>query len=460
MPLKKQCQVCGRVFNIWKSRKQRSHFCSVQCRYTPKTPAPTWQAEGVQVYLSDCLELLKKLPSNSVDSIVTDPPAGIGFLQKEWDTDKGSRENWIAWMRAVAYECLRVLKPGGHALVWAFPRTSHWTATAWEDAGWEVRDRISHAYASGFPKGVNLSKAIDKALGVEPTVVRSKGKTNTRRNRIEDLGFQTTGGKSSVYTNEGVELFETKPTSNEAREWDGWNNLLKPAIEDWWLFRKPLDGTLVQNVLKWGVGGLNIKACGVPRGDKLGVPAHFVLSDVEEYLELFPVTKTARSNRGKLLVGQHGGLDGKEPRQKDGTDSVRGYTDSGSAARYFPQIPRVYYCPKASSKDKNEGCDNLALKQKWAKNPNQARSLSILAHAKRTARNAHPTVKPTPLMRWLVTLITPPNGIVLDPFSGSGSTGKAAILTGCQFIGIEASDEYFPTLVARLQHARQLVREK
>lgn len=487
--MKKQCPVCKRTFGVKRSKRHRVH-CSNACRYEPKPPEPTWQLNGATIYWSECLAILKQLPSNSVDSIVTDPPAGINFLQKDWDKNRGGRDRWIDWMAEIAYECLRVIKPGGHALVWALPRTSHWTATAWEDAGWELRDRIVHVFATGFAKGVNIPKAIDKALGVEPTIVGSKGKTGTRKNRIEDLGYQTTGGKSSVFTNEGVELFETEPTSEAAKEWRGWHNTLKPAIEDWHMFRKPLDGTLVANVLRWGTGGLNIGACRVKRGaadlaavqrtvrpdsfhhdpekaaerktlatpmpkysKEGGFPAHLILSDAEEYEEFFPYTKTARGKRGKLLSGQHGGLDGKEPNQKEGTDTVRGHTDEGSATRYFPQIPRICYCPKASSKDKNEGCEELDLKLKWPEKTSQSQSFAMLATQQRKARNIHPTVKPTPLMRWLVKLVTRPGGTVLDPFAGSGSTGKAAALESCKFIGIENDREYVPILIARVNHA-------
>jgi hypothetical protein len=162
-----------------------------------------------QVLNGDCLDVLRGLADNSVDSIVTDPPAGIAFMGKEWDRDKGGRDAWIAWMRSVAAECLRVIKPGGHAFVWAIPRTSHWTGMAWEDAGWQPRDKCYHIFGSGFPKSHNLSG-----------------------------------------------------------EWDGWGTALKPAAEEWWLFRKPLsESTVAANVLKWGTGALNIDGCRV--GDEV-----------------------------------------------------------------------------------------------------------------------------------------------------------------------------------------------
>lgn len=170
----------------------------------------------------DCLEVLKTLNDSSVDSLVTDPPAGISFMGKDWDDDKGGRKEWCAWMESVMRECLRVMKPGAHGLVWSIPRTSYWTATALEDAGFEVRDCITHLFGSGFPKSLDISKAIDKAAG------------------------------------------ET-PKTEAAKQWQGWGTALKPAAEFWWLVRKPLsEKTVAANVQKWGTGALNIGASRIP----------------------------------------------------------------------------------------------------------------------------------------------------------------------------------------------------
>ncbi|MFW5752101.1 MAG: DNA methyltransferase, partial [bacterium] len=211
----------------------------------------------------DCLEKLKELEDNSVDSIVTDPPAGIAFMSKEWDKDKGGRLEWIAWMESVATECIRVLKPGGHALVWSIPRTSHWTGMAWENAGFTPRDKIYHAFGSGFPKSQNISKAIDKKFGAEREVV-GKNPNHRSKSGLKYKGIYQGGNTGAPNI--------TAPATDEAKQWDGFGTALKPAIEEWWLFRKPLsENTIVDNVLKWGTGALNIDGCRIEaNGEKTG----------------------------------------------------------------------------------------------------------------------------------------------------------------------------------------------
>ena len=175
---------------------------------------------------------LKKIPDNSIDSIVTDPPAGISFMGRGWDTDKGGRDHWIAWMQEVATECKRVLKPGGHAFVWAIPRTSHWTATAWENAGFEIRDVVAHIFGSGFPKSLNIGKAVDKLQGNEREIV---GETRIGKTSMGDAsGWDTSENMKAIKESGSVNI--TKGTS----EWEGWGTALKPAREDWLLMRKPL----------------------------------------------------------------------------------------------------------------------------------------------------------------------------------------------------------------------------
>jgi len=362
----------------------------------------------------DCLEVLQTLPDNSVDSIVTDPPAGIAFMNMQWDKDKGGRDVWIAWMEKVAKECLRVMKPGGHALVWSLPRTSHWTGTAWENAGWEPRDKIYFLFGTGFPKSMNIGKQIDKMRGDSKIPI-------------------------------------TAPATEEAKQWDGWGTGLKPASEEWWLFRKPIsETTIADNVLHWGTGGLNIDGCrvgtskNIPASSKkvgpskytvsmpgnIGTsgwnanigrwPANVVHDGSDEVVGMFPDTLPAKqAERGK-------GIDGSTFRHKSGElHGVRGHNDfGGSAARFF-------YGAKASVRDRDEG----------------------LSKSDTTTRaNIHPTVKSTELMRYLCRLITPPHGIVLDPFAGSGSTGKGALKEGFQFIGIEMDEEYYTIARARLEH--------
>ena len=393
----------------------------------------------------DCLERLRELPDCSVDSVVTDPPAGIGFMGKDWDKDKGGRDNWIKWMAEIAAECLRVLKPGGHALVWSIPRTSHWTATAWEDAGFQPRDRIAHCFGSGFPKSMNISKQLDKMAGAEREKKRVKprpdtcgtmaGSSDTRPwiERSREVGYHEVAGDT--------------PITESALQWNGWGTALKPAIEDWWLLRKPLIGTVAENVLAHGTGGINVDGCRVAHGDDVNMAA----------------VQRQKAEGSGIAVGKGfvGSILGKEiPMYKplgrwpanvihDGSDEVVGLM--GDAARFF-------YVPKASKADRDEGCEGLEYRTAGEMVDREEGSAGIdnpRAGAGRTggARNFHPTVKPTALMRYLCRLVTPPGGIVLDPFTGSGSTGKAAILEGFRFIGIEREAEYLEIAKARIAHA-------
>lgn len=201
----------------------------------------------------DCLEILKTIPDNSVDSLVTDPPAGISFMGKEWDSAKGGRKEWVEWMASVMRECLRVMKPGAHGLVWAIPRTSHWTATALEDAGFEVRDVITHLFGQGFPKSLDISKAIDKAAGAERKVVGTNG---TRP-------IQTSGRINSEAAANGKfereQNFITAPATDAAKQWAGWGTALKPAVERWILVKKPFISTAIDREICYSnalIGGL------------------------------------------------------------------------------------------------------------------------------------------------------------------------------------------------------------
>lgn len=333
------------------------------------------------IYQGNCLEILKNMSDNSIDAIVTDPPYGISFMGKKWDYDVPSIEIWA--------ECLRVLKPGGHLLAFAGTKTQHRMAVRIEDAGFEIRDMITWVYGSGFPKSLNLSKSINKNSDTE-----------------------------------------------SAKQWEGWGSAIKPAMEPITLARKPLDGTIAQNVLKWGVGGINIDGCRVgsetmtsggslldirannynnsfgkerlntPIVNKEGrFPANLIHDGSDEVLELFPETKSGFMQKGEKAskgLGMFGG----------GQTNSDTYGDSGSAARFF-------YCAKASKSERGEF-------------------------------NNHPTVKPIKLMRYLCRLVTPSNGIVLDPFMGSGSTLVAAIEEGFNPIGIELNEDYIKIAEKRI----------
>ena len=416
----------------------------------------------IDILHGDCLEVMRNMPADSVDSIVTDPPAGIAFMNKQWDRDKGGRKEWISWMEGVASECLRVIKPGGHALVWSIPRTSHWTGMAWEDGGWQSRDKIYHCFGSGFPKSLDISKAIDKAAGAEREVVNS-------------FWDGRTAPKGWINGSEDQRIIEiTAPATPAAKQYDGWGTALKPAIEEWWLFRKPLTGTVAETVLQWGTGGLNIDGCRVEtednrdrpsrtpntiygvgngtnltesKGDPQGrFPANLVHDGSDEIIALFPSKSGAFAPVKKGQNGTSRGVYGDFASKGDDGASFRG--DTGSAARFF-------YCAKSSVSDREEGLAGLELRQRDTSrkegNPggDNPRNRGV-----KKKLNHHPTVKPTELMRYLCRLITPPGGIVLDPFCGSGSTGKGAVIEGFSFIGIDAEEEYIEIARSRIAYAK------
>ena len=414
----------------------------------------------IELLLGDCRERLKELPDCSVDSIVTDPPYELGFMGKSWDA------SGVAYDVELWQECLRVLKHGGHLLSFGGSRTYHRMACAIEDAGFQIRDQIMWVYGSGFPKSLNISKAIDKAAGAERKVV--------------GLGHGGTGlGLMDKSSTIGGDFLITTPATAEAKEWDGWGTALKPAHEPIVLARKPLVGTVANNVLKHGVGGINIDGCRVETDDfsdmttetfsgkKKGLgtwnaddkgifdagrrggwidgvpsgrfPANFIHDGSKEVLELFPDTKGGTWNTTK--GARHFNNDG-EP---TGYATSKSDSSTGSAARFF-------YCAKASKKDRNEGLDEFPDQLGCSLEGGNDKRNGDRSQLQPT-KNHHPTVKPTDLMRYLCRLITPSNGTVLDPFTGSGSTGKAAVLEGFNFIGVEQSEEYIAIAKARIESA-------
>lgn len=470
---------------------------------TEQVSPPTEQVDCTsslpyKLVLGDCLDILKGMPDNYVDSIVTDPPAGIGFMNKEWDHHKGGRDYWIGWVKLIAAECLRVIKPGGHALVWSLPRTEHWTATAWEDGGWEVRDKVVHIFGTGFPKSLNIGKSLDKSAGAVREVVgidQSAVRVNSERNHVSGqvaaLGLK--GAGSGVIT---------APATDDAKKWDGWGTALKPAYESWVLLRKPLEGTVAANTLKHGVGGINIDACRVPTEDGLSggrnsgsckasndgwnrpymqdaaylanmaeeskqrtekaeclgrFPANITHDGSEEVLEVFPSTVSKSSGgSGEKSMGALGkNVLGSYALDRLG-DNAGGLGDSGTPARFF-------YCPKASSKDRNEGCDALDLheaKDTYGDGLSSATKVrtaeqEVNGVSRDMRHNHHPTVKNVELMKYLCRLITPPSGLLLDPFMGSGSTLKAALLEGFRCVGIEKEAEYMAIAEKRCEHAHK-----
>lgn len=389
-----------------------------------------------QLFLGDCLDILPTLEASSIDSICTDPPYGYNFMGKNWDHGVPGVPFWEA--------ALRVAKPGAHLLAFGGTRTFHRLTVAIEDAGWEIRDVLSWNYGSGFPKSHDISKAIDKAAGAEREVV----------GEVKRWGANASGGRGNQNANgyqpsvAGAEKFDpvTAPATDDAKRWDGWGTALKPAWEPVLMARKPLsEPTIAANVLKWGTGGINVDGCRIgtqpgdeltPRNNKVGQngwknssggyvepsplgrwPANLLLDEEAAAIldEQTGVLKSGAisSHHKRKTAGGNGLTHG----HMNGVNGPLREADSGGASRFF-------YISKASKSDRGEG-------------------------------NNHPTVKPTDLLRYLIRLITPPGGIVLDPFVGSGSTLKAAILEGFDCAGIDLDPDYLAIARARVEDEKQ-----
>lgn len=386
----------------------------------------------------DCLLGMRTcLADNSIDAVVTDPPYGLskepdmmevmkhwmngddyvhtgsGFMGKSWDSFVPGPSIWK--------EVFRVLKPGGHLLAFFGSRTYDLGTLAIRLAGFEIRDQIMWVYGSGFPKSLDVSKAIDKSVGAEREVVGcgKSGKT---------AGYQLLGDSGI----KGGSYDITAPATDEAKQWSGWGTALKPAHEPICVARKPLSGTVAENVLQFGTGGMNIDGC---RIDAL---------------------------EGKTTGGRKNsnGVVGWTPSAEFKTDDGKGrwpanFVHDGINAEEWS---RFFYCAKASKADRDEGVSLAAASaaEMVEREADSAGMNSPRAGAGRTsgARNDHPTVKPTALMQWLVRLVTPPGGTVLDPFTGSGSTGKACMLEGFEFIGFEMDPHYCEIAEQRITAAK------
>jgi DNA modification methylase len=416
-----------------------------------------------QIYEGDCKEILPSLPEDSIDAIVTDPPYELGFMGKKWD-NKG-----IAYDKDMWAECLRVLKPGGHMLAFGGSRTYHRMACAIEDAGFEVRDMLEWVYGSGFPKSLDISKTLDKMAGAEREVIGKYSRPDGTDRNYNNWTQREETNKTCY----GVEIREeseirkvTTPFTDAAKQWAGFGTALKPAHEPICLARKPLDGcTIVENVIKWNTGGLNIDKCRISTNDNLnggaytdnrspramnpnGVgdrhvsdcgkyeqplgrfPANLILSWPESIpgepnpgkdavMRLFPETKSGGS--GKTKTKSQGNVYGEYANRIGGQQDP----SSGSAARFFQacpfteeDIPPLVYQAKASRAERDG--------------------------------STHPTMKPLAIMRYLCRLITPPGGLILDPFGGSGTTALAAIQEGFHYLLIEQSEEHCQIAKARI----------
>lgn len=395
------------------------------------------QGENYTIHIGNNLDILPTLQDCSVDSIVTDPPYELGFMGKKWD-NTGIAYNIDLWR-----ECLRVLKPGGHLLAFSGSRTYHRMVVAIEDAGFEIRDMIAWISNKTFPKSQNIAKAIDKQAGARENVSK---------------GFVVAGDYNSRDLKSPNKDYEDPAlVTNEAKQWKGWGTALKPTVEPIVMARKPLIGTVAENVLTYGTGGLNIDASRIGFASEEDVADyHFnnngagrMNKEEGENLGLhnggWKIVKEERETpQGRwpanIILDEYSAevLDEQSGRVKGGTwnntEGARHFNNNGKPTGHETKAQddsiggasRFFYVARASKRDRNEGLEKT---------------------------NNHPTVKPTELMRYLIKLVTPPNGTVLDPFTGSGSTGKAAILDGFRFIGIEMTEDYIPIIEGRLKHA-------
>lgn len=418
---------------------------------------PYYQDDSVTLHHGDCLDMLRAddygydwnlgyrsarmFPDNSVDAVITDPPYELAFMGRAWDT------SGIAFNPAVWAQCLRILKPGGHLLAFGGSRTWHRLAAAIEDAGFEIRDSIAWLYGSGFPKSLDVSKAIDKAAGAEREVVGRK--TGRGASAVCDMrGGRLVGGDSGGIDCSAI----TAPATEDAKRWQGWGTALKPSFEPIVVARKPLTGTVAANVLEYGTGALNIDACrvgedgGARRGpadtEVRGRPNGVLGKGLDlanaaprvDGLGRWPTNVVLDERQAEALDQQTGVLTSglfTGARTSDKTRSVFGafkgdperevqtYGDSGGASRFFPVFR---YEAKAPTSER-PNADGVQ----------------------------HPTVKPLDLMRWLVRLVTPVGAVVLEPFAGSGTTAEACVLEDRQCIAIEREADYLPLIVSRLQ---------
>lgn len=373
------------------------------------------------VLCGDCVEILRSFPDNSIDSIVCDPPYGIGFMGKDWDHSVPTEE----WAR----ECFRVLKHGGHIVAFGATRAIHRMVCALEDEGFEIRDMINWLYFSGFPKSMDISKQIDKMKGVEREVAIDGFTSSNEQGRTYAKGLNANFQQRQI----------TKPATEEAQYWEGWGTALKPAQEPAILCRKPIEKGLnvSENVLKWGTGAINIDACRFGYGDPCWVGPQ---SDQSHQWDL--------DRWDDSPIGTLGG------RKQKRFVSIKENKPVGGR---FPA--NIYQCAKPSRSERETGLDDLQSKKGHEavhRKEGTAGLENPRAGAGRTAnevKNFHPTVKPTKLMAWLCRLLTPKGGIVLDTFLGSGTTGVSASMEGFKFIGTEMNPQYCDIALQRIKHA-------
>lgn len=392
------------------------------------------------VHHGDCREVMATLDAESVDAVVCDPPYGLSFMGKGWDHGVPGKEFWA--------EALRVAKPGAHLLAFGGTRTYHRLACSIEDAGWEIRDCVMWVYGSGFPKSHDVSKAIDKAAGAERETAGPKVYAG---GHVQNHSGIAHGGSYCGFDHSGTTM-ATAPATDAARQWSGWGTALKPAWEPIIVARKLLCGTVAENVLTHGTGGINVDGCRVASSDQIAaVTGKATLCGTRDGYdrpwEHDPAALAARQERANAAIEKANTI-GRWPANliHDGSEGPSSLL--GSAARFF-------YCAKASKADRDEGCEGLGERERGGnRRGSKDNTGKFPDHDHRVlGGNHHPTVKPTALMQYLCRLVTPPGGIVLDPFTGSGSTGKAAVCEGFDFVGIEREAEYVEIARARIAAA-------
>jgi len=415
--------------------------------------------EGNYIYNGDNIQVLKTLPDNSVDSVVTDPPYGISFLGSQWDYDVPSVELWK--------ECYRVLKPGGYLLSFGSSRTYHRMAVKVEDAGFEIRDQIMWIYGSGFPKSHNVGKSVDKLQGNE-RVFSSNNPNHRESDALYKLGFQ--GGKGNGIITKGQS------------DWEGFGTALKPAHEPIVMARKPFKGSVAKNVLKWATGGINIDDCRIEFEDSKNPATNPLYRQENDYkmpkkgeasngVVSFTSSKNKISSLGRfpaniifdeeagMVLDEQSGITSQGHWSKTKTT---GFGKFGNGKTIYNGIgkkdelkggaSRFFYCPKPSKKEKEEGLENL--EDKLLSRVNKGGLENDPRWEPKLRKNNHSTVKPVKLMRYLIRLVTPRiGGTIIDPFFGSGTTGKSALRedNDYKFIGIEKEKEYFNIAVERCQ---------
>jgi site-specific DNA-methyltransferase (adenine-specific) len=365
-----------------------------------------------RMHHGDCREVMASMDADSVDAIVSDPPYGLAFMGKGWDHAVPGVEFWA--------EALRVAKPGAHLVAFGGTRTFHRLACAIEDAGWEMRDCLSWLYGSGFPKSHDVSKAMDKAAGVEFDARPASG-----------VGFMGPSGPGGYNVTKN-HLTRVGESTDLARQWQGWGTALKPAWEPIILARKPLAGTVAANVALHGTGALNVDGCrvGTDGGTAKGT---------------FP-KEPSNGTYGNGINGACEIVDiGK------GRWPANVVLDEDAAAQ-VGEPSRFFYTAKASRRERDAGLDGMGSRAVGSLNMRTDAHAHATGNATKPARNHHPTLKPIALMRWLCRLVTPPGGLVMDPFTGSGTTGCAAVLEGFGFVGIEQDAEYVAIAEARIAH--------